>query len=74
MHNGRLVNCASGEFEALTELATICAMCNESSVDYNDVRLLLSSKNAVKKMGLLVLENKRFHWRYIFVDTFHEAS
>uniref|UniRef100_A0A1I8EN46 Calcium-transporting ATPase sarcoplasmic/endoplasmic reticulum type n=1 Tax=Wuchereria bancrofti TaxID=6293 RepID=A0A1I8EN46_WUCBA len=31
-HHGRQINCASGEFEALTELATICAMCNDSSV------------------------------------------
>jgi P-type Ca2+ transporter type 2A len=38
-HNGRQVNCSSGEFEALTELATICSLCNDSTVDYNEVRL-----------------------------------
>lgn len=37
-HHGRQVNCASGEFEALTELATICAMCNDSAIDYNEVQ------------------------------------
>ena len=26
------------EYEALFELATVCAMCNESSVDYNEAR------------------------------------
>ena len=33
--NGSRANLAS--FEALQELATICALCNESSIDYNDV-------------------------------------
>ena len=28
------------EYETLYELATICAMCNESSVDYNEVSAL----------------------------------
>ena len=34
------------EYDALFELATICTMCNESSVDYNEVgtgQLLLVS-------------------------------
>lgn len=35
--NGTRARCA--DFEALHELATICALCNDSSVDYNDVRL-----------------------------------
>jgi len=33
--NGREVR--SGDYEGLKELATICAMCNDSSVDYNEV-------------------------------------
>lgn len=36
-HNGQQINCSSGDYEALTELSTICAMCNDSSVDYNEV-------------------------------------
>lgn len=36
-HNGQQINCSSGDYEALTELATICSMCNDSSVDYNEV-------------------------------------
>jgi len=27
----------AGDYDALVELATICAMCNDSSVDYNEV-------------------------------------
>lgn len=37
LHQGRVVNCSAGEFETLTEMATICAMCNDSAVDYNEV-------------------------------------
>lgn len=40
------INCASGDFDALTELATICAMCNDSAVDYND------TKKVYEKVGL----------------------
>ena len=29
------------EFEALPEFATICALCNDSSVDYNSVSAAL---------------------------------
>lgn len=41
LHHGRVVNCYSGEFETLTELATICAMCNDSAVEYNEVTKVL---------------------------------
>jgi hypothetical protein len=37
--SGRNVTCSSGEYEALTEVATICSLCNDSSVDYNEVRV-----------------------------------
>ena len=33
---GKRVNCS--EYDALVEMATVCAMCNDSSVDYNEVR------------------------------------
>lgn len=39
--SGTRVNCA--DFEALNELATICALCNDSSVDYNEVKSLAIS-------------------------------
>lgn len=37
------MNCASGDYEALTELATICAMCNDSAVDFNEVCFFMLS-------------------------------
>jgi hypothetical protein len=37
LHNGIQINCASDDHKALTEIATICSMCNDSSVDYNEV-------------------------------------
>lgn len=27
-----------GKFDGLVELATICALCNDSALDYNEVR------------------------------------
>lgn len=34
---GKLVR--SGDYDALIELATICSLCNDSSVDFNEVRV-----------------------------------
>lgn len=33
--DGKLVKCS--QYDALVELATICALCNDSSLDYNEV-------------------------------------
>ncbi|XP_074643424.1 calcium-transporting ATPase sarcoplasmic/endoplasmic reticulum type-like isoform X2 [Tubulanus polymorphus] len=41
--NGKTVR--SGDYEALTEMAHICAMCNDSSIDYNE------AKSAYEKVG-----------------------
>lgn len=35
---GKKVKCS--DYEALTELAVVCAQCNDSSLDYNEVRNL----------------------------------
>ncbi|KAG5263237.1 hypothetical protein AALO_G00284100 [Alosa alosa] len=40
---GSLVKC--GQFDGLVELATICALCNDSSLDYNE------SKGIYEKVG-----------------------
>lgn len=37
LHDGIQINCASDDHKALTEIATICSLCNDSSVDYNEV-------------------------------------
>lgn len=34
---GSKVNCSS--YDGLVELSTICALCNDSSLDYNEVRV-----------------------------------
>uniref|UniRef100_A0A8C2WXP6 Calcium-transporting ATPase n=1 Tax=Cyclopterus lumpus TaxID=8103 RepID=A0A8C2WXP6_CYCLU len=41
--NGMLVKC--GQYDGLVELATICALCNDSSLDYNE------SKGIYEKVG-----------------------
>uniref|UniRef100_A0A3Q1GVP3 Calcium-transporting ATPase n=1 Tax=Acanthochromis polyacanthus TaxID=80966 RepID=A0A3Q1GVP3_9TELE len=41
--NGSLVKC--GQYDGLVELATICALCNDSSLDYNE------SKGIYEKVG-----------------------
>uniref|UniRef100_A0A672F1T1 Calcium-transporting ATPase n=1 Tax=Salarias fasciatus TaxID=181472 RepID=A0A672F1T1_SALFA len=41
--NGSLVKC--GQFDGLVEIATICALCNDSSLDYNE------SKGIYEKVG-----------------------
>ncbi|CAK8692180.1 unnamed protein product [Clavelina lepadiformis] len=41
--DGRKIRC--GDYDALTELATICALCNDSSLDYNE------SKGVYEKVG-----------------------
>jgi len=42
--NEKKVDCASEEFATLIELATICSMCNDSSVDYNEVGFFIMRK------------------------------
>lgn len=37
LHNGSQINCAADEYESLAELATICSLCNDSSIDFNEV-------------------------------------
>lgn len=47
------------QYDGLVELATICALCNDSALDYNEVRLLTLLKGRVSgilKSHLLYLE------------------
>ena len=41
--NGKKVK--ASEYPGLEELCTICGMCNDSSVDYNEVRICSSNTN-----------------------------
>jgi Ca2+ transporting ATPase len=38
----------SADYEALQELGTICIMCNDSAIDFNEVLLLLRGKTINK--------------------------
>lgn len=40
---GAKTNCSS--YDGLVELATICALCNDSSLDYNEVKSCLLKKD-----------------------------
>lgn len=51
------------QYDGLVELATICALCNDSALDYNEVRLLVNVLTPLKgrvsgilKSHLLYLE------------------
>ncbi|KAH7699412.1 sarcoplasmic/endoplasmic reticulum calcium ATPase 1-like protein, partial [Aphelenchoides avenae] len=58
LHQGRVVNCSAGEFETLTEMATICAMCNDSAVDYNEVKRCYEKVGEATETALVVLAEK----------------
>ncbi|CAJ0600259.1 unnamed protein product [Cylicocyclus nassatus] len=57
-YNDKEINCASGDFDALTELATICAMCNDSAVDYNDTKKVYEKVGEATETALVVLAEK----------------
>ncbi|EFO86897.1 CRE-SCA-1 protein [Caenorhabditis remanei] len=57
-NNGREINPAAGEFESLTELAMICAMCNDSSVDYNESKKQYEKVGEATETALIVLAEK----------------
>ncbi|EYC25939.1 hypothetical protein Y032_0011g1469 [Ancylostoma ceylanicum] len=57
-YNNKEINCASGDFDALTELATICAMCNDSAVDYNDTKKVYEKVGEATETALVVLCEK----------------
>ena len=48
-----------GDYDGLLELATVCAMCNDSSLDYNEVinTHTHSHSHTQKKFGSMVLHN-----------------
>ncbi|CAD5213323.1 unnamed protein product [Bursaphelenchus okinawaensis] len=57
-HNGNAINCSSGDFESLTELATICSMCNDSAVDYNEAKHCYEKVGEATETALVVLAEK----------------
>ncbi|CAK5063186.1 unnamed protein product [Meloidogyne enterolobii] len=58
LHSGIQINCASDDHKALTELATICSMCNDSSVDYNETKHAYEKVGEATETALVVLVEK----------------
>lgn len=56
LHNGKVVNCS--QVDVLNELATICAMCNDSSVDYNEFKRVYEKVGEATETALIVLVEK----------------
>ncbi|KAL7064758.1 hypothetical protein AAHC03_05314 [Spirometra sp. Aus1] len=54
--NGQRIRC--GEYEGLIELANICAMCNDSAVDYNESKGLYEKVGEATETALCVLVEK----------------
>lgn len=57
-HNGKHVNCASPELEALCEVAIICSLCNDSAVDYNETKHVYEKVGEATETALVVLAEK----------------
>lgn len=53
---GQRVN--AGEYDGLVELANICAMCNDSAVDYNDAKGIYEKVGEATETALSVLVEK----------------
>jgi Ca2+ transporting ATPase len=56
VERGTPVNCSN--YEALTELATICSLCNDSSVDYNEHKRIYEKVGEATETALTVLVEK----------------
>lgn len=52
----------SGDYAGLEELATICAMCNDSSVDYNEVCLCTVGLPDMYVQGMLTGSIFVYNW------------
>lgn len=53
---GQRVKC--GEYDGLIELANICAMCNDSAVDYNESKGLFEKVGEATETALCVFVEK----------------
>ena len=54
--NGKAVNVQ--DFEAIQELAIICSLCNDSSVDYNEAKKHYEKVGEATETALIVLVEK----------------
>nr|XP_009861043.2 sarcoplasmic/endoplasmic reticulum calcium ATPase 2-like isoform X2 [Ciona intestinalis] len=54
--DGKKIRCS--DYDALTELSTICALCNDSSLDYNEVKGVYEKVGEATETALTVLCEK----------------
>ncbi|KAJ3605514.1 hypothetical protein NHX12_027560 [Muraenolepis orangiensis] len=55
-HNGKPVQCS--QYDALVELASICALCNDSSLDYNEAKCVFEKVGEATETALTCLVEK----------------
>ncbi|XP_022258376.1 calcium-transporting ATPase sarcoplasmic/endoplasmic reticulum type-like [Limulus polyphemus] len=48
----------SSDYDALNELATICSMCNDSSIDFNEYKQMFEKVGEATETALIVLSEK----------------
>ncbi|GFY72508.1 hypothetical protein TNIN_163911 [Trichonephila inaurata madagascariensis] len=54
----------TGDYEALYEMATICAMCNDSSIDFNEYKQCFEKVGEATETALIVLAEKLNPWNF----------
>ncbi|XP_067128027.1 calcium-transporting ATPase sarcoplasmic/endoplasmic reticulum type-like [Centruroides vittatus] len=59
---GQRVKCS--DYEALFEMATICVMCNDSSVDFNEYKGAFEKVGEATETALVVLAEKMNPWNF----------
>ncbi|XP_067118952.1 calcium-transporting ATPase sarcoplasmic/endoplasmic reticulum type-like isoform X2 [Centruroides vittatus] len=58
--NGQKVRCS--DYETLYELGTICVMCNDSSIDFNEYKQIFEKVGEATETALVVLAEKMNPW------------
>lgn len=53
-----------GDFESLYEMATICVMCNDSSIDFNEYKQAFEKVGEATETALIVLAEKTNPWNF----------
>ncbi|CAL1276674.1 unnamed protein product [Larinioides sclopetarius] len=54
----------TGDYEALYEMATICSMCNDSSIDFNEYKQCFEKVGEATETALIVLSEKMNPWNF----------
>uniref|UniRef100_A0AC35TRR0 Calcium-transporting ATPase n=1 Tax=Rhabditophanes sp. KR3021 TaxID=114890 RepID=A0AC35TRR0_9BILA len=57
-HNNRNFKVSDNEYSSLTEIATICSLCNDSSIDYNESKKCYEKVGEATEAALIVLAEK----------------